>query len=199
MSKQLFKASDLLCPIERLELESTMFIAPKFKRREYSGKAAAFVKELEQIILTEPDHIDFMTAGNLSLHAIIEVMLHKIGPCLQMYISTWAIKEAAARSLFALKKAGMIGSLYGVFDYRIKTLDSRAFQLVEHLFAKVELTKNHSKVILIEYKNTYITILSSANLSNNPRIETGFISFNKNVFMFHKEWMEKVFQGKKVY
>lgn len=196
---KLFNLSELKSPSERLNLLSKVTGSAAQPSRNYSGKAAAFLKELDQLLLTESTHIDFMTAGTLSLHMIIEHILFKYGKCLELYISTWAIKEAAARSLLALKNADKIGSLYGIFDYRVKTVDSLSFRLVQNIFHRCELTKNHSKVVLLEYKDRYITILCSANLSNNPRIEAGFISMSKNTFLFHKEWMLKVFDGKKVY
>lgn len=165
----------------------------------FSGRASSFLKFLQEALLIESQYIDFMTAGNLSLHNIIELILKMYGPCKELYISTWAIKEAAARSLLSLKEQNLIGSMHGIFDYRIKTVDSKSFQLIEQHFFRYELTKNHAKVILIEYGKRCFTIVCSANLSNNPRIEAGFISLSTKTFIFHKEWMLKVFEGKKIY
>lgn len=199
MKKPLFKISDLNRSADTTELYSSVDAGSVYPSQNYSGKSGAFLNELQHLLTMETQHIDFMTSGTLSLHQVIEVVLKKFGPCLEMYVSTYAIKEAAARSLFGLKKAGLINSLHGIFDYRMKTVDSRGFQMVCMLFHRYELTKNHSKVILIEYRNRYVTILCSANMSNNPRIETGFISLSQKTFLFHKAWMLEVFEGKKVY
>lgn len=165
----------------------------------YAGKSGKFCQALSDLLDSQVLHIDFMTAGNVSLHNLIELLLSKYGPCQSLYLSTWAIKEAAARSIFELKDRGLIGQLFGVFDYRIESVDYKSFQLIKPLFTRYELTKNHAKVILVEYADRRFTVLTSANMSNNPRIEAGFISTGEITFNFHKAWMLEVFEGKKVY
>ena len=198
-NKPLFSTTELNSPKQRAALYAAFVSKESPNSQNYSGKASEFVKELDHLLTIEAKHIDFMTAGKLSLHHIIEIIIQKFGPCQELYLSTWAIKEAAARSLFNLVRDKKIGSLHGIFDYRVKTVDSLSFNFIQPFFHRYELTKNHSKVVLIEYADKYITILCSANMSNNPRIEAGFISTCHKTFHFHKGWMLKVFDGKKVY
>ena len=169
------------------------------ERGRSAGKSSQLVAELDHLLNIGKTHIDFMSAGNFSLHNVLEFFLAKYGPCLELYLSTWSVKEAAARSLRNLYDKKMFGSMHGIFDYRIKSTDSEAFHLIEPCFFDIEFTKNHSKVILIEYSDRVITILTSANMSNNPRIEVGYVSLQQDVFNFHKGWMREVFNGKKVY
>ena len=143
-------------------------------------------------------HVDFVTAGELSIHQFILYFATLFGKC-NVYISSWAIKEEPARVLLSLVQDGTIQKLYGVFDYRIKTLDAKHFQLIEKAFSAYALTKNHSKVVIIESETLSLVIVSSANLSNNPRIECGFISTIDKTVQFHKEWMTEVLNGKTVY
>lgn len=148
--------------------------------------------------LSPNKHIDFCTAGELSMHHLLTYGLSVTGPA-DVYISSWAIKEDPARALLFLKEAGKIKQLFDVFDYRIKTLDAKHFHLIENAFTNYKLTKNHAKVIVIIGQNLSISIVSSANLSNNPRIEAGFISTCTPTVEFHKQWMEKVLSGKTIY
>lgn len=143
-------------------------------------------------------HIDFVTSGELSMHQIIQYAVTLTDSC-DVYISSWAIKEEPARVLYFLKQTEKIKNLYGVFDYRIKTLDAKHFQLIEKAFTAYALTKNHSKVVVIESEKLSLVIVSSANLSNNPRIECGFISTIDKTVQFHKAWMTDVLNGKTVY
>lgn len=143
-------------------------------------------------------HIDFCTAGELSIHQFLQYALTVTGPA-DVYISSWAIKEEPARVLLFLKETGKIKQLFGVFDYRIKTLDAKHFHLIEKAMSQYALTKNHAKVVVISGQNLSICIVSSANLSNNPRIEAGFISTCKPTIEFHKKWMDDVLSGKTVY
>jgi hypothetical protein len=200
-NKSLFNAKDLgpLSSYNGVLASKSNANQEDWIKATFNGKAGKFIKELDWMLDRKKDQIDFVTAGNLSLHQIIEFLLTKYGPCMELFISTWAIKEAGARSLFKCFEKGLIGSLHGVFDYRIETVDSNAFQLIRKIFYEYALTKNHAKVVLLEYKDFYITILTSANLSNNPRIETGFVSLSKSTFYFHKGWMMDALKGKKVY
>ncbi len=148
--------------------------------------------------LTPNKHIDFCTAGELSIHQIIQYALNLTGPA-DVYLSSWTIKEDPARALLFLKETGKIKQLFGVFDHRLNSDDAKHFHLIEKAFTQYVLTKNHSKVVVIIGQNLSICIVGSANLSNNPRIEAGFISTYSPTVEFHKQWMEQVLSGKKVY
>lgn len=50
----------------------------------------------------------------------------------------------------------------------------------------------HAKVTLIKTKEYNITIEASANYSNNQRIENFTITENKDLFIFHKKWMNDI-------
>ena len=50
----------------------------------------------------------------------------------------------------------------------------------------------HSKITLIKIKEYYITIEASANYSNNQRVENFTITENKELFIFHKDWMNEI-------
>lgn len=200
-SKKLFLPTDLNSCLDDQEKLATKFCPDPDQgvKATFTGKASLFIEELDWMLDRKKTHIDFMTAGNLSLHNIIEMLLQKYGRCQELWLSTWAIKEAAARSIRKVYDAGLVGRLYGIFDYRTESIDAKAFQLIRPVFSGYSLTKNHAKVVLLEWENRYITILSSANMSNNPRIETGVISLSKTTFYFHKGWMIDVQNGKKVY
>lgn len=66
----------------------------------------------------------------------------------------------------------------------LKTYESKKFIL--------KLENNHTKIILAETnKNNYV-IEGSGNLSINARIEQYMFENNKNVFNFHKNWINKI-------
>jgi hypothetical protein len=142
--------------------------------------------------------IEFCTAGEFSMHHLLQYLLTVSGPA-NVYLSTWTIKEEPARVLHALKKSGQIKDLYCALDYRIRTLDAKHFHFIESILTGHVLTKCHAKVIAIEGEKASIAVVSSANMSNNPRIEAGTISCNSVSMRFHKEWIMDCINGKKVY
>lgn len=195
----LFNLSDIGQSKKNDQLQSAASTGSCVTGDQFSGTVGNFMKSLQIFLQNKTEHIDFMTAGSLSLHTMIEYIIQADGPCKSIYLSTWAIKEVAARSLVHLKDSGAIGDLYGIFDYRVKTVDSNAFHFADRIFTRTAFVKNHSKVILIEYQDLQYTILTSANFSNNPRIEAGYISTQKERFNFHRNWMTRVLDGEKIY
>ena len=195
----LFNPSDI--DPKKPRIESDAAFANHAAHLNYSGAAADFVIALRSLIPEASRSrisIDFVTAGNFSLHNIIEELILKLGICNDCFISAWAIKEAGARSLASLKSKGKIIRLHGVFDHRIKTLEVSALQLVEKYFDQIEYTNCHAKVVLLNFKDYYVTVLTSANLSRNPRIEAGLISFSQHTYSFHRAWMIKVLNGNNI-
>lgn len=139
--------------------------------------------------LTPNKHIDFCTAGELSIHQFLQYALTVTGPA-DVYISSWAIKEEPARVLLFLKETGKIKQLFGVFDYRIKTLDAKHFHLIEKAMSQYVLTKIHAKVVVINGQNLSICIVSSANLSNNPASKLALSApVNKQLNFTKNGWM----------
>ncbi|MES2590895.1 MAG: hypothetical protein V4608_03335 [Bacteroidota bacterium] len=142
--------------------------------------------------------IEFCTAGEFSMHQLLQYLLTISGPA-NVYMSTWTIKEDPARVLHALKKSGQIKDLYCVLDYRIRTLDAKHFDFIESIMTRYVLTKCHAKVIAIEGEKASMAVVSSANMSNNPRIEAGYIACNSQSMWFHKGWIMDCINGKKIY
>lgn len=142
--------------------------------------------------------IEFCTAGEFSMHHLLQHLLSISGPA-NVYLSTWTIKEDPARVLHYLKKSGHIKDLYAVLDYRIRTQDAKHYHLIEKLLTGHVLTKCHAKVIAIEGEKCSFAVVSSANMSNNPRIEAGYIACNDKSMLFHKGWIMDCINGKKIY
>ncbi len=142
--------------------------------------------------------IEFCTAGEFSVHQLLHYLLLQAGPS-NIYLSTWTIKEEPARVLFSLKREGLIKNIYCVLDYRVRTLDAKHFDFIKKIMTDHKLTKCHAKTISIDGERLSLSIVSSANLSNNPRIETGYINCTERSMLFHKGWIMDVINGKKVY
>ena len=50
--------------------------------------------------------------------------------------------------------------------------------------------KNHAKVSLLQIEDAYFVIEGSANFTANPRIEQFVLTNSKELFDFHRAWME---------
>jgi hypothetical protein len=54
---------------------------------------------------------------------------------------------------------------------------------------------NHSKILCMcnAKRNDYFTVEGSSNWTSNPRVEQYVITNNKEVFDFHKSWIDSLF------
>lgn len=157
-------------------------------------------KDLEATIreLEHDQALQFANAGRWSMHQLLEYMLAKTGPAC-VWMTTWTITEEPMRCLLQLLKSGAITELNALLDYRIEKRKPEAFQLASKIITRIKLVKCHAKVLVIQNKEWSVTVLGSANFSNNPRIEAGSIFTDKSSAEFHKEWINDVIAGKEVF
>ncbi|WBL42378.1 hypothetical protein PBT90_16705 [Algoriphagus halophytocola] len=149
-------------------------------------EAAELIHTLQNLAPDQNYH--YTTAGAWSLHDMIALASEKIGPA-KLYLSTWTITEEPMRVLFQLIQKGLIEELHCLFDYRIEKQKAEAFQLAKVNASRVKLVKIHAKVAILINQDWAITILGSANLTKNPRIEAGVLSSCREVARFHRDWI----------
>jgi hypothetical protein len=132
----------------------------------------------------------YATAGLWSSHDLLFHLLKFTGPA-KVYIATWSITEDPARMLVNGLNSGAILELYGLFDIRVKIRNPETYVFAKHNLCKARLTVCHAKVTVIENEQWNISIVGSANYTNNPRIEAGVISTIPATANFHKDWILK--------
>jgi hypothetical protein len=113
-----------------------------------------------------------------------------------IYISTWAITEQGILMLrhFTDKNVKIKVLLDVTHSYKW-VFKSGAYSMLND-FVEFKFTENHTKFQLFEFKDgSYITIVGSMNLSNNPRWENMDITRDEKVYNFYKNWMDEVMTG----
>ena len=126
----------------------------------------------------------FFSDNDFSLHELIAALLHKVGPS-ELGIITWSITIDPISVIGKLKADGLITKLSGLIDARTQRNHPQAFQMVLELFDELRIISSHAKVTLISNDHFKITIIGSANLTINPRLEVGQIFFDPDVFNFY--------------
>lgn len=134
--------------------------------------------------------IHFVTKGDWSTHDLVFHLLKFTGPS-QLYFTTYSLREYPVRLILNALDAGMLTSVKCILDSKVKSRLPDVFHLAAHNFADVKLTECHAKITVIKNLEHSITIMGSANWTNNPRIEAGFVSMDKSLADFHIDWMEK--------
>lgn len=140
--------------------------------------------------------IHYVSCGDWSMHELLHHILNDIGPA-EVLMASWSMSEPAAVKLMAMLEARLIISLRGVLDFRSKNRHPAAFQLSQTLFSDLRLASCHAKVTVVKNDTHLISIVSSANYTNNPRIEAGVISVAHKVGEFHAAWIEALLENAK--
>ena len=133
------------------------------------------MKDLDNIELVPGKSQCFVSATNISLHQVIEKVLGISGKA-EVLICSFSIAEDSLRVLHRLKQNGKISRLTLLFDKSVRRhkMDLLGFC---HSFADdIYLNESHIKLVLINNQFFNISIITSANLTNNERYEYYIIS-----------------------
>jgi len=126
----------------------------------------------------------FYSYGRFSMHDIIIYLLKQIGPC-NILCGTWSIAQESINQLVRLKNRNEILSLCFVLDPRVKVTKAKPLQMIMANFPFV-FSPWHAKVTVMENEIWNVSIVSSQNMTKNPKIERGCIFTDKETFEFDK-------------
>lgn len=141
--------------------------------------------------LTKDTIRHFFTCGHWSSHELLYHILQMTGPA-KVMISVWSISETAARLLIDLLENGLITELTAVLDYRSKNRHPGAYQLANHSFTKLNTMVCHAKITVIQNEQWDVTINGSANYTNNPRPEAGYVDTHKTTAEFYATYIQQM-------
>mgnify|MGYP003150387145 CR=1 FL=1 len=139
--------------------------------------------------LEQNEEIHFVSCSQWSTHDLVFHILEQIGPA-EITAATWSMSQPAAEVILKYLMDGRITRLRLLLDWRVKVRTPKALQIARTACADLRLTACHGKVCVIENDTMRVSIVGSANFTNNPRIESGVISTHDSVADFHREWLE---------
>ncbi len=148
--------------------------------------------------IEQNEHIHFVSDGDWSMHDLVMQLLLKYKPA-QLFITTYAIREFSIRQLILAQERGDISNIKMLLDYRAKVRTPEVYHLASMNIDSIFLTSIHAKVTVIKSKVGYVAIVASANWTQNPRIEAGVLSTNKDIAEFHINWIEKVMENATIF
>jgi hypothetical protein len=165
-----------------------------------STRSKDFLHEVElEDILNRIDDLDigtelhYVSTGKWCLHHLIQALCLKIGKGARIRITSWMITEEPARQLVSMVQNGLISKLTLILDERIMDRRPQVIQLLEqHSNIAIFFAKIHAKVSVIIKDDSCFTVVGSANLTRNPRIEVGAVFVNNEIAAFHCAWMADV-------
>ena len=128
--------------------------------------------------------IPYYSEAEFSMHELLEALLKVTGPA-YVKLTTFSITEAAIRTFHQLSDEKLILGLHCIFDISVRMHRLGLLNFALNVSGNIALTKNHAKIILIENENYKLTVISSANLNVNDKIEAGIITTQTEIFYFY--------------
>lgn len=141
-------------------------------------------------LLPSAGTVHYATNGAFSAHDLLFSLIETMHVP-KVYLSTWTMTEFPAKRLIDAMNCGLIKELNCLLDVRMEK-NPNVLQLMKFNASRIRLTNCHAKVMVIMNDYAQYTVVSSQNMTENPRMEAGVISQNRNVAEFHVNWMEKL-------
>lgn len=136
----------------------------------------------------------YVSGGVWALHDLVKYCLNEIGPASIIGFS-WNLTTPAAGKLLYLKNAGLLREMSFIFDGGMSRWSRGALGMLKGNSKKVVTTMIHAKGFILWNENWKLSCISSANFSNNPRIESGYLSTEHEIFEFHRKWIERTLEN----
>ena len=176
--------------------QTTIRMENRWKKKRVEEVVTDLPRQGESMHIVSNGSFDYSTL----VPRIIDLSLADY--CSEYYFSTWTMSHDHVLQIIDLFNNGYIKQVTALTGEYFRTRESATYSILAN-WCEVNgqrhfANKNHSKVTLLKMGNEYFTIEGSANYTANPRIEQFVLSNHKELYYFHREWMEMLLNGQKM-
>ncbi|MDY0002575.1 MAG: hypothetical protein RBU30_14865 [Polyangia bacterium] len=140
--------------------------------------------------------LHLVSAGEWSNYDLIESLLRYFPEPPALYLATWSSSDSAVRQLARLRTEGRVSALHSIMDHHAAQQRTDGAAYLQGVSDTYGTTGIHAKVAVLISSTVGITVIGSANLTTNPRIEAGVITHDLTVARFHAQWItDAITQG----
>lgn len=136
--------------------------------------------------------VHYVSAGEWSTHDLVAYILDQIGPA-SLTCCSWSVSRPALEKL--VKMMPRITELNFLMDWRIHQRGKEVAVWLKENATRFKTSNCHAKVTVLRNAYHNITVVGSANWTNNPRIECGVVSTCESIADFHESWIMKEIEG----
>lgn len=155
----------------------------------FSDETSLVTKHLGGIVPGQDKH--FWSFGNFNMMRLIFWVLEQTGPA-EIIMSTYSISPKTIVGVLNRREKGTIRNIRFLVDNRVRSLSPKPFDMLVKNF-DYRCISIHAKVACIWNDNWNITIVSSQNATDNPKMERGTIFTGLDIFNFDKKVLEDAF------
>ena len=122
----------------------------------------------------------FISDANFSSYQLLNYLLDKFGPS-NVWITSYGISETVMRNIATRKQAGNILGLHFMFSDYVKKIKPAEMQIAQSIATTFCHYPCHAKIIVVQNETCQAVITSSMNMNRNNKLESGAITFSKDV------------------
>lgn len=133
----------------------------------------------------------YYSYGNFNLVRLILYLLKQTGPA-NVFMTSYSISTESIEQIQRHIELQKLLSFRLLIDNRVKTLSPKPFQMLSTVF-NYRCSSIHAKVALLWNDQWKISIVTSQNATNNPKMERGILFTDPQVFQFDLNALENEF------
>jgi hypothetical protein len=162
-----------------------------------NGNSSVFVAEADKSLTKAIGKLQngltthFYSWGNFNLVRLMMYILKQTGPA-HAFMTSYSFSQKSIEQLNLKLSQKQLLSFRVIIDNRVKTMSPIPFQMLMNSF-DYRCTSIHAKIALIWNEDWKITILTSQNATDNPKMERGTIFTDVSVFDFDLKTLENEF------
>jgi hypothetical protein len=134
----------------------------------------------------------YVSNGKVSSYQLLNYFLDKFNEPATIHITTWGMTENAIRQLAARKASGQIAELYFVFSQQTKVNKANEYQLAVSIATAHKIIPCHAKIYLIKTPSHQVSIITSANLNRNNKLEAGTITSDLAIYQGYQSFLNQL-------
>lgn len=151
------------------------------------------VVKLEHIRKTIGDlskgcNVHIVSVKDWSAADLIAYIAAHTGPA-DLAFSSWGLSESAVSILAQLKAAGLLRRIRAIMNHQSVTQRSDPLAQLQVVADELTIHNCHAKVYVITNESWAFSVVTSANMTKNPRIEAGVVTEGREVADFHLAWI----------
>jgi hypothetical protein len=109
-------------------------------------------------------------------------------------MTSYSFSQKSIEALLTRQQSGLLTSVRLLIDNRVRVMSPKPFQMLQSSF-DYRCTSVHAKVALIYNDSWKISIVTSQNATDNPKLERGIIFTDPAVFDFDFKTIENEFNA----
>jgi hypothetical protein len=151
---------------------------------------SALTKAIGSIVNGRDHH--YYSWGNFNLVRLIAYLIKQTGP-VHLMMTSYSFSTKSIEQLQHHINKGLILSFRVILDNRVRVMSPKPFQMIMNSF-DYRCISVHAKVALLWNDHWKITIVTSQNATDNPKLERGTIFTDESVFNFDLKVLENEFK-----